>query len=286
MTSAWPLSAAATALLCDLREGGPPQTSAATLSRLAVKELVLRGQLRVVAVKKRRLRRNIVTVATAPIGAAGPLAPPLDFLASRIPATSGEDLSALIKVATQRQPQAFAEELKQSALGDLRRRGLIEDRKKRVLGMFSTTYPAPTPLGQQWQQVGRQHLAAAQSLPDLAQQDRERATHTARSLGALVLLAPAALATVALLAVLGPSTSRTPSADVDLDDDSFDVLSACVAALGDVAEDLGGALDGLDSAFDAVADAVDSAIDSGISDGGGDGGSSSDGGDGGGGGGD
>lgn len=271
-TETWPLSAAATQLLIDLRTDGPGNTASQTISRLAVKELVVRGQLRILAVRKRRLRSTVVTVANNPHAVSRELPPPLYLLATSLPATDGDDLSKVIRKAAKAFPKLFSSELKASALEELTQSGLTEERYRKVLGFWPSSYQAPTPLGEQWAARARSDAAHVESLRPLLDADPNTAYSAARSLGALLLLAPSGLAIAVALASkwrdgLGQGLDAAVGAG------GFDVLESLGDSLGDLLSTIGD-LDfgGLDSAFDAIGSAVDSGIDSGVSDGGGDGG--------------
>ncbi len=275
--SPWPLSAAATQLLLDLRTDGAPQTSTQTISRVAVKELVLRGHLRIVGVRKRRLRSTVVTVACPGPATASQLPAPLDLLALHLPATHGEELAKLVRAGAKSSASLYSKDLKAAGLAELRRQGLTEDRVKKSFGFWPTTFPAPTASGAEAAARARQDVATASTLADLARGDEATALRAARAVGVLILLVPGGLAVVASLAKRWQRGGSSRAADFDFD--GFDVLAACVDGLGDAVDQLGDA-GGFEGAFDAVASAVDSGIDSGVSEGGGDG--SSGGGDGGG----
>lgn len=274
--SPWPLSAAATQLLLDLRTDGAPSTSTQTISRVAVKELVLRGHLRIVGVRKRRLRSTVVTVACPGPSAASQLPAPLDLLALHLPASPGEELAKLVREGAKGNSSLYSKDLKAAGLAELRRHGLTEDRVKKTLGFWPTTFPAPTAAGIEAQARARQDVATASTLRDLARGDEATALRAARAVGVLILLVPGGLAVVASLASRWSLGGGGHSAEFDID--GFDVLAACADGLGDALDQIGDDASGFDGAFDAVASAVDSGIDSGVSDGGGDGGSGGDGG--------
>lgn len=278
-TETWPLSAAATQLLIDLREDGSPRTPAQTISRLAVKELVMRGDLRVVSMKKRMFRKVEVRVATNPSGPRSPIPAPLDLLVRHLPITQNEDLAKVIKKARQGSPSLFTSGLKDAALADLVHRGLAEHRQKKVMGFWPSSFVGPTPAGREWAARARQNTGGVITLPALAEQDLTAAVRTAAALGAILLLAPGGLSiAIKLSRRWRERASRGIDAALTLDD---------IGWLDSIDDTLGSLLDSIssgdfDGAFDSIADAVDAGIDSGVSDGGGDG--SSSGGDGGGGG--
>lgn len=284
-TDDWPLSAAATQLLADLREDGAPLTPPQTISRLAVKELVLRGHIRILEVKKRKWRSTSVLVQVGPAASAAHLPAPLDLLAARLPQTSRDELSSVIKSAAKHHPTLFSKDLRDAALEDLRRHGLVEDRAKKVLKVWTTTFPAPTERGRNGIAHAQHRIHQAASLPVLEKDaDRAAAVTAARSLGALVLLAPAGLIAATELSEWVREQMRRGGqalADVDVTglDDAFDVLAACGDALGHVIDSLGGDIaSAIDGSLDSAVSAIDSGIDSGISAGGGDGSSGGDGG--------
>lgn len=281
-TEAWPLSAAATQLLADLREDGEPITTPQTISRLAVKELVLRGHIRILEVKKRRMRSSKVYVAIRDASSASHLPAPLYLLAAHLPPTSGAELSSVIKETAKRSPTLFSKDLKEACLDDLRRNGLVEDRVKKVLKVWTTTFPAPTERGRNGVSHAHHRIHQADSLPLLVKTDLHSAEQSARALGTLVLLSAGGLAAVALLGEQLRRAGRAV-ANVDFTGVDFDVIAATVDSLSDVIDSISGDIgSAIDSTFDAAIGAIDSGIDSGISDGGG---GCSGGGDGGGGGG-
>lgn len=270
-TEAWPLSAAATQLLADLREDGPPTTTPQTLSRLAVKELVLRGHIRIVEVKKRRMRSTSVRVSIGQAGEAAHLPAPLYLLAAHLPPTHGAELSSVIKEVAKRSPTLFSKDLKEACIDDLRRHGLVEDRVKKVMKVWTTTFPAPTERGRNG--VGHAHhrIHDAARLPLLVKTDPSAAEQSALALGALVLLAAGGLAAIATLGEKLRRSGRALS-HIDVTGVDFNVIAACMDSLGDVLDSLGGDVgSAIDSTFDAAVGAIDSGIDAGISDGGGSG---------------
>lgn len=282
-TDAWPLSAATTQVLADLREDGAPSTSAQTISRLAVKELILRGHIRILEAKKRRMRSTKVIVAIAPTTASATLPAPLGLLLAHLPQTNGEDLSSVIKAVAKRHTTLFSTDLKEAAIADLRANGLVEDRVKKVMRVWTTTYPGPTERGRNGIAHARERIRQADDLRLLVHTDIDAAGRSARALGALVLLSAGGLAATAMIAQrLRDQLRRGDRSmpEVAVEGFDFDVLAACADALGDAIESLGGGdfADAIDSTFDAAVGAIDSGIDSGISDGGGDGGSGGDGG--------
>ncbi len=270
-TGTWPLSAAATQILMDLRDDGAPQTTAQTISRLTIKELVMRGDIQVLSMKKRRLRKPEVRVQTNPNGATPPVPAPLDLMVRCLPASSGDDLAKLIKQARKGHTTLFSKDLQDAAIADLKRRGLAEDRYKKVLGFWPSSFVGPTASGREWAARARQDTAGVVTLPAIAEQDPRSALQMAAALGALLLLAPGGLAIAIGLSQKwreGLGTGIEGALAVDAD--------SWLEGLGDTLGNLtdliaSGAFDGT---FDAIADAVDSGIDSGVSDGGGDGGSS------------
>lgn len=275
---AWPLSAAATQLLADLQEDRGPVTTPQTISRLAVKELVLRGHIRILEVQKRRLRSTKVIVSIAPAAGAAQLPAPLALLAARLPLTSGDELSSVIKKTAKHYPTLFTKDLKEACVDDLRRHGLVEDRAKKVMKVWTTTFPAPTERGRNG--IGHAHhrIHDAEQLPLLVKTDPGAAEQSALALGALVLLAAGGLAAIASLGDRLRRSGRA-FAQADWDGVDFNVIAATVDALGDVIDSISGDIgSAIDSTLDAAVSAIDSGIDSGISDGGGDGGSSGDGG--------
>lgn len=270
----WPLSAAATQLLADLQEDRGPTTTPQTISRLAVKELVLRGHIRILQVQKRRLRSTKVTVSIAPAAGAAQLPAPLDLLAARLPQTTGDELSSVIKKTAKHYPTLFSKDLKEACIEDLRRHGLVEDRVKKVMKVWTTTFPAPTDRGRNGIGHAQHHIHAAEHLPILVKTDPSAAEQSALALGALVLLAAGGLAAIASLGDRLRRSGR-PFAQAEWDGVDFDVIAATVDALGDVIDSISGDIgSAIDSTLDAAVSAIDSGIDSGISDGGGDGGSS------------
>lgn len=273
---AWPLSAAATQLLADLQEDRGPVTTPQTISRLAVKELVLRGHIRILEVQKRRLRSTKVIVSIAPAAGAAQLPAPLALLAARLPLTSGDELSSVIKKTAKHYPTLFTKDLKEACVDDLRRHGLVEDRAKKVMKVWTTTFPAPTERGRNG--IGHAHhrIHDAEQLPLLVKTDPGAAEQSALALGALVLLAAGGLAAIASLGDRLRRSGRA-FAQADWDGVDFNVIAATVDALGDVIDSISGDIgSAIDSTLDAAVSAIDSGIDSGISDGGGDGGSSGD----------
>ncbi|MBJ7471665.1 MAG: hypothetical protein JHD16_10205 [Solirubrobacteraceae bacterium] len=275
-TSPWPLSAAATRLLVDLREDRAPSTTTKTISQLTVKELILRGHVRVLSVNKRRMRSTIVTVATAAPGSVGPLPPPLDVLARELPVTGSEELSKLIRKAAKGNSTLFSVELEKAALNELKARGLAENRVRKVLGFWPSTFVAPTAAGRELAARADADLTHAVNLRGLAEHDENAAMRAVQTLGVLILLAPAGLAVLGGLAQRWRRRGGRAAGELDLD--GFDVLAACAETLGDVMDSLGDDFGSFDAAFDAVASSVDSGIDSSMSDGGGDGSSGGDGG--------
>lgn len=269
-TETWPLSAAATQLLMDLRDDGPVATTAQTISRLTIKELVMRGDLQVVSMKKRMWRKTEVFVRTNPNGATLPLPAPLDLMVRYLPATSGDDLAKLIKKARKANATLFSKDLKDAALADLKARGLAEDRYRKVLGFWPSSFVAPTASGHQWAARARQDTAGAVSLPAIAERDPQLAFRTATALGALLLLAPGGLAiAIGLSQKWREGLASGLDAAMVIDGDTW--LDSLDDTLGNLIDVIG--TGNFDGAFDAIADAVDSGIDSGVSDGGGDGGS-------------
>lgn len=252
----WPLSAASTAILASLREAGRPTQSGDRFPGITARELFLLGELRLVSLKQRRVGFALAIVAAAPTGR--PLPPPLDTFAAALPATDGLLLHSLFEQALDR--STISNKFGDAAFAELQARGLVEDRKKMRLGLFPTTYAAPTALGLEWQAKAIELQASADTLPELAERDPQQAARLARRLGTLSLLAPNGLRTLIVTAgALGAGTGGAKA--VSSADGEVDVIAASVAAFAGALDVPDAPYDGLDSKF---AKAVDRAIESGV----------------------
>ena len=140
----WPLSAPATALLRDLR------STPAVLLRLALRELVVRGVVRVHPVERHRLRRP--TVRLSPGTAAGALPPPLAVLAGallpRLTAEGTQAHTAVQRAAGWRGD--LAPRVRAAARDELRVAGLVVRQDRRLLGLVPWRRWEPTPSGRAW----------------------------------------------------------------------------------------------------------------------------------------
>lgn len=184
----WPLSVAATAVLCGLHDEGYRGLQRTVLARLVVKELFWRGELQVVEFKRRPLDASRLIVAVTPTGR--PLPTPLPLLAARLPQAGPLPFARVMRLATKQSGLPFIEELGNAIDDDLLLRGLAEPRQKKTLRVFSSEYYAPTEFGRRCQAAAVVQLEAAEQLPALARDDPRRARELAGQLGVLAALAP------------------------------------------------------------------------------------------------
>lgn len=295
----WPLSAASTQLLLGM--ASTQATDARVIARLAVKELVLRGHLRIDEVKKRRWRSTVVRISRVE-GAAATLPPPLATLLQAFGTPHRAELAAVIRLAVKRDSRLFTKRLKDESLGALEQLGLAEQRQRRSLGLFRTTVFALTPAGLDAANVAQDAVARAVALAEGGAGDPAAAEREASDLGLFVLLAPSGIGTASKLAHRRRARSGS-GVLVDGDDagmlggQGFRLLDSCDDAFGELFDALGagadgidagldGTFDSIDAAMDSVGSSIDAGIDSGVSDGGGGDGGGGDGGGGCGGGGD
>lgn len=288
----WPLSAAATQLLLGMDAGSA--TDHRVIARLAVKELVLRGHLRIDEVKKRRWRSTVVRISRVP-AAAATLPPPLETLGRAFGDPHQAELSAVIRLAVKRDTRLFTKRLKEESLAALEQQGLAEQRERRSLGLFRTRSWALTSLGRDAAQMARAGVERASALADGRTTGPADAEREAADLGLFVLLAPAGIGVASKIALRRRARRGGDGGAVAIDDvdtgQGFHLFHGCDDAFGGLFDGLDAGLDGIDAGLDSTFDSIDAAmdsvgssidagIDSGVSDGGGDGG----GGDGGGGG--
>lgn len=166
---AWPLSAAATALLREPRLAGD------AVLKLALRELVVRGVVRAELGARRRLRGPRLTLL--PGGApAADLPVPLPGLArellAHLPAEGREATEAVRRTAGAR--HQLLEQLRAEVRELLRLQGLISAERTKVMGVVPRTRWVRTPTGEAWAAVPRgldrgssSALPAAGSVPAL-----------------------------------------------------------------------------------------------------------------------
>ena len=270
----WPLTAAATQILLELPLSSAPKGGPAPAPKdavkLALKELILRGAYSI-RIEKRRLRKDKVTLL--PGQPSSPLPDTLLQLDFALRAQTPGEIGFVVSQARRRYP-SLVKDVGRQFLEELESRGLVEAVRDKVLGLFNRTRWRRTASGDAWAATAGQYVARLESLPSEAESQPQAAAQAAALAGALVLLVPAALASVFRLR----RRSRHFGGDLDLDFDhvSFDLF----VGVGDMFDGaFEGALDGIDagvdavdSALDSVADSIDSGVDSGVDSGGGDGG--------------
>ena len=142
---AWPLSAPATALLRD------PRTDASLLLRLALRELVVRGVVRVSRLDERRWRSTAVELApggTAPDALPPPLARLAEALLPRLRPQGIAAHAAVQKAAGWRAD--LATRVRDAARDELRATGLLRPESQRLLGVVPRTRWTLTPSGRAW----------------------------------------------------------------------------------------------------------------------------------------
>lgn len=299
----WPLSAAATQVLIDLRPDRAPLTSPQKVSRLAMKELVLRGALQITSIKPRKVRKTSLRISTGHLTGSATLPAPLGMLLRALPEADDTELSDVIRRAAKRDPKLFSTKLKDAAIAELVRLGLAEEQVLRVARFFRRTVVVPTKSGVLAAETANAAVKRAIALEVLAVRDVSAAAREADELGIFVLLGPSGLSVAGKIARRRRGLSKGDGGDVNFDsafDDStgghhgshgtvitdhagaaatnVSIIALIDQAFGDVIDSVDGAF----ASFDAAFDSVDSSFDAGISDGGGDGGGG--GGDGGGGG--
>jgi len=140
----WPLSAPATALLRD------PGTATHLLLRLALRELVVRGVVRVLAVEEHRWRPASVQLSPGIDAAALP--PPLALLAEALlPRLSAEGTPAHAAVQRASGWRAdLATRVRDAARDELRAAGLLAQEEGRLLGVVPRRRWRLTPSGHAW----------------------------------------------------------------------------------------------------------------------------------------
>ena len=223
---AWPLSAAATAVLRD------PGTSGEAVLKLALRELVVRDVLRVAQVEHRRFRKPRLTLlqgARQATNLPAPLPQLAEALLPHVSADGTEATKAVQKAVEGRKdlPKHLRTEVRE-ALGA---QGLLTAERTRVLGVVPRTRWLRTPTGESWA-----------SVPSDLERDHSAAARSA-SLPAVGLVL--ALETEVARALRGQDGGHVPvvaGGDGDYgdygDDDTMD------AVLGDVGAGLDGAVDG------------------------------------------
>lgn len=314
-TKTWPLSAAATQVLLDHERSS--KTTASVVGRLALKELVVRGAVRVTRIEAKKRRKTKVGISTTSLDTRS-FPTPLPLLRGALPETVDGDLAKAIQKAIKKDSQLFRERLRDEANRELVRRGLIEEHERHVLLIFPKRWVTLTKEGVLAAEAARAAVARAEALEVLAVRDVAGAAREAEELGIFVLLVPTGLGTVAKISKrrrsgegidldldLGTddddrapdgSSSATGSSHSHSDHSSgpdpvligagvvaaeFSILAAVDGAFEEAFAD-----DGFDAVtsfgdFDSAFASIDSSIDSSMSDGGGDGGSGGDGGGGG-----
>lgn len=297
-TRQWPLTAAATQLLLALPasdakpRGMPPPKQTV---KLGVKELIVRGAYRIYIEQGRRRSTKVTLIPQR-----RPALPPSlhSFDAALRPWTPAE-IKEVIKKARKANSTLIEDlgELFQSELAD---RGLIAETRRKALGLFPTAKWARTPSGDSWAATGAQYLQRLESLPVEMESDPQSAARVAAIAGALTLMVPMAMASVARLRRRRSSRGGDLnmnflyvagddfSGDAGEDPTGFDPFDAVGDLFDSVLEggldSLDAGIDAVDSALDALADSIDSAVDAGVdAGGGGDGGGGGNGGGGGGG---
>lgn len=273
-TSQWPLTAAASQVLYELAWVDPlyPDFSGRGALRLGLKELLARGAFEV-DIRKRAIMRDKVTLRP---GASTPLPPSLGRLADILRPHTPDKLQAVLRSARFGDPH-LEFTVRRLFLSELRDRGLVEERHdplpRRARPVISSVW-VRTEAGEAWAAVAAQHLNRLRTLHWEAQSDPATAVQVATTAGALVLVTPYGVPTLARLARVSAgdeagAASVAPASGVA----AFNVVAAVGAFLDSAVE---GGLDAVGDAVDAVAGSVDSAIDSAVSggfvDGGGDGG--------------
>jgi len=281
----WPLTAAATGMLLDIpsanaRRGWVPDEKAA--AKLALKELIFRGSLRV-AVERRR-RRDRVTLTLGPEVV---VPTPLKHFNRQIRRKAPGDVKEVVRAAAKLNYQLFRR-VEQKARDELTGRELIEQREERRLRLFSSDRWVRTAAGDAWASDAEAHLARLERLSPAAERDPAEAVAVAVAAGAVVVLVPAALGPLERVRHSGGyAGSAVPAAAVGPGGEGFDpfaAVDALVEAVGGgldaVAEGIDSGLDAVSSALDSVSGSIDAGVGAGVDSGGGGGG------DGGGGGGD
>lgn len=262
----WPLSAASTRLLLDLWERGKP-TPHDLIARLAIRELMLRGGLRAVALQQSRFFHDSLWVAPGE-PQVSPLPAPLLTLSAALGREPG-DLRSVVRRAARGDHKLFTQRLRREALDDLIARGLVTATASRRFGLFSTVRHDPTASGEAWAQTV---FAALDGPTELDQ------------LGVLVLLISGGFED-ALRDLRQPRVERRPMSDTFIWPDGyqahassgeFDLFESLDDAFGSmldgIADGIDASVDALDAALDAVFSSIDAVIDVAVDAGGSDGG--------------
>lgn len=152
---AWPLSAAATAVLRD------PQTPPPALLRLTLRELVVRGVVRVHVAPQRGRRAPVVRLAPGDADAAGLPAPLRQLAGALAPHLSadGTPAHAAVRKATGWRTD-LGSLVRQAARDELRTAGLLAEEHGKLLGVVPRTRWQPTPSGRAWARSAADAAAA------------------------------------------------------------------------------------------------------------------------------
>lgn len=215
---AWPLSAAATALLRD------PGLAGDAVLKLALRELVVRGVLRAELGEPRRFRRPSLTLRPGGQPVAGLPAPLTRLAGELLPHVppEGREATKAVQKSVGARHQLLAQ-LRTDVRDSLQRQGLLTAERSKVLGVVPRTRWVRTPTGAVWALVPRGL-------------ERERPA----------VLSGASLPAVGLLLALDQEVARTlrredgahVMVEGDVDGRTLD------AVLGDVGTGLDSAVDG------------------------------------------
>jgi hypothetical protein len=150
LPGAWPLSAAATALLRE------PGTSGSAVLKLALRELVVRGVLGAELGEPRRFRPRTLTLhpgAQPATGLPAPLPRSAAALLAHVP-PGGADATKVVRQAVGRRHE-LVDELLTATRAHLEAQGLLTAERSKVLGVVPRTRWRRTPTGEVWAAVPR-----------------------------------------------------------------------------------------------------------------------------------
>ena len=270
MVGAEPLSPAAVMVLLD-----PNASTGREALKVTLLQLLMQGRLRLEEeVRKGFLGWTSKVACLRPQPGPPPSSPEaasLAALAGSVQAGGGE-VKALVEAARKQYGSDLEGFRRDQVLPGLVRRGLVEARRERWLGLFPVTRYRHTPAGAAEKARIESLMAQARTIPGLLAAHPAQALGIAAALGSVILLLPE-------LRPLYQELSRlvqdplAASGYGDLDLSGLGWLGS--AGVVDADLQASDAFDALDASLDAFDSAFDSASDSG-GDGGGDGGGGGD----------
>lgn len=281
----WPFTAPATRMLVwvpgpNEKPGDLPRYTVPL--KLALKELILRGAYRLEFEQRRSRSRKVRLVPQD--GATLP--PSLESLDAALRPWAPAEIPDVIRRARKARSKwwgSLGELAEDPFRKELFDHGLITEHKVKPLGLLRLTRYTRTESGDAWAADGVQCLERLETLPAEVENDPQSAARFAAVAGALTLMVPAALASVARL----HGRRRSRGGDLDVGEPFFTGDGSEVAfdpfdAVGDLFEtvldesldSIDAGIESMDAAFEEVAGSIDSAVDSGVDAGadGGDGG--------------